>query len=69
MFVGMSGANLSEVPFRYSILGDVPGFYNTNIRLLGPARDKRSSLLRKLVKYGRNFFVFVPGNVGTADFW
>ncbi len=57
MFVGKAGAYPIEEPFRFSTLGQAPGFahkqYTRLERLVG---EKHSSLLQKFVSYGRKKF-------------
>ncbi len=57
MFVGKARAYPSEAHLRFSTLGQAPGLthkYKTRLERLD--RDKRSSLLRTLVNYGRKKF-------------
>jgi len=53
MFAGKAKAYPSEAPFRFSTLGYAPGLsHKHKTRLERLARDKRSSLSRKVVIYG-----------------
>jgi hypothetical protein len=66
MFAGNAGAYPSEAPFRCSPLGLAPGLthkHKTWAERL--ARDKYSSLIRKVVTYGRKKFY----NFGTWPPW
>ncbi len=54
MFEGKAIAYLNEAPFRRSTIGQAPGHvrkHYTSLERL--ARDRQSSLLLKLVNYGR----------------
>ena len=58
MFVGKAGAYLSEAPFRRFTLDQAPGLtHKHKIWLEKLAKDKRSSLLLKLVSYSRKKFL------------
>jgi hypothetical protein len=57
MFAGKARAYSSEVPFKFSTLGEAPGLtrnHYTSLERL--ARDKRSSLLWKGKTYDRKKF-------------
>ncbi len=57
MFAGKAGAYPSEASFRCYTLRQAPGFTQKHkTRLERLARDKRNSLLQKVVNYGQNFF-------------
>jgi hypothetical protein len=65
MFAGEAGDYQSEASFRCSTLGKAPGLTNKHkTRLERLARDKHSSLLQKLVKYGQKSFIkLAPGQL------
>ncbi len=57
MFVVKAAAYPSEAPFRCSTLGSAPGLTRKHWTWLErPARNKHTSLLRKIVNYGRKTF-------------
>jgi hypothetical protein len=68
MFAGKARAYPNEAPFKGYTLGWAPGLTHTHtqthitLRLVGLARDKNSSSIRKSVNYGqKSFIALAPG--------